>query len=345
MEKIADIEDEKKEIAKRPALLPSFIEKATLSGFAEFNYDYVDVTDTEDEDSGSSSDFFISSLELGLRVIFNEWAKTKLVVNAEDVWKDDGEAQVQLDEAIVTLKCPWIPAYFTGGKTVLPFGVFEDHMISGTLTEDLYEIDDVGATLGLAPEFLELDISVTVYEGENIIENIENFGNHAFSPDREKANGLDSYIANLTLEPLGEDSAFGLFYENEPGADRRNQSAGAALTVNYRNFTLDTEFITALAREKGEDDEENKESAWFVALAFQPLKALELATRYEAFYDDRHGDQDEILDDRFLAGFNYSFCDFFTFSFEYRHSVFEKEKDSNAADEQNEFRFQLALEF
>jgi len=82
-----------------------------------------------------------------------------------------------------------------------------------------------------------------------------------------------------------------------------------------------------------------------VALAFQPLESLELATRYEAFNDARNGDQDEIPDFRYLAGFNYSFFDLATFSFEYRRSKFEKKSDSNAADKQNEFRFQLALEF
>jgi two-component system OmpR family response regulator len=47
--------------------------------------------------------------------------------------------KIVLDEAILTLKCPSPPLYLHGGKSAMPFGAFEDHLISGTLTEDLYE--------------------------------------------------------------------------------------------------------------------------------------------------------------------------------------------------------------
>ena len=54
-----------------------------------------------------------------------------------------------------------------------------------------------------------------------------------------------------------------------------------------------------------------------------------------------------------VAGFNYSFLEFVnisflemaTLSFEYRFSKYEKEKDSDAANSQNMFQFQVALGF
>jgi len=190
-------------------------------------------------------------VDIALRIFFNEWAKAKTVVNIQDVGKKDGKAKISLDEAIVTVECPWIPLYFVGGKTALPFGVFEDHMISGTLTEDLYEIDDFGATLGFAPEFYGLDMSVTVYKGQDIIENLNDFGTYEFSPDREKENDINSFIANITLKPIEEMLTLATFYENEPGDGSRNQSLGGALTLNVWKFSLDAEYITALEREKG----------------------------------------------------------------------------------------------
>lgn len=334
--------DEKKEIEESPTFLKSLVDKATLSGFVELNYEYVDVSDAADEDSDSTSDLFLGTVELDLRVIFNEWVKTKIVVNAEDVGKEDG---IKLDEAIMKLECPWAPLYFVGGKTALPFGIFEDHMISGTLTEDLYEIDDVGATLGFAPDNYGLDISVTVYEGQNIIENLEEFGTHEFRPERKEEDDVSSFIANVTLEPVEDTLTSSICYDSEPGDGKRNQSIGGGLTLNVWKFSLDAECITALEREKGADGEENKESAWIAGLLFQPLEPLELAVRYEDFDDDRGGDQDEILDYRFLAGVNYSFLDFAIFSFEYRHSRFERERGSNAANKQDELKFQLGLEF
>ena len=110
--------------------------------------------DIDDKNSGSSSDLFISSLAIGLSVIINEWSKALIVLEFEDIGRNDGSERLTLDEAVVTLKAPWIPLYFIGGKTVMPFGVFEDHLIEGTLAEDLYEIDELGATLGFGPGFL-----------------------------------------------------------------------------------------------------------------------------------------------------------------------------------------------
>jgi hypothetical protein len=156
---------------------------------------------------------------------------------------------------------------------------------------------------------------------------------------------VSSFITNVTLEPVEEMLTLSAFYDSEPGDGRRNQSLGGALTLNVWKFGLDAEYITALEREKGEDGYENRESAWIAGLAFQPLDALGLAVRYEDFDDNRAGDQDEILDCRYLAGFNYSFFEYATFSFEYRHSRFEKESGSNAAEEQNEFEFQLVVGF
>jgi hypothetical protein len=346
LEKIEELEeDQEDELDITPAFLKPYIEKASLHGFVEFNFDYIDPSNTEDEDSGSTSELYVAEVALALSVFFNEWVKTKLVVNAEDLGKGDENERINLDEAIITLESPWIPMYLIGGKTVLPFGVFEDRMISGTIAEDLYEIDDWGVTLGFAPDFYGLDVSVSVYEGQDIIENLKDFGLHEFSPGREKEDGVDSFIANVTLEPMEALLSLAAYYENEPGDGDRNQSLGGALTLNVWKFILDAEYITALEREKGADGKENKERAWFVALAFQPFEKLELATRYEDFNDDVSGDQDEILDYRYSAGWNYSFSDFNILSFEYRYSRFEKEKGSNAANDQNEFFFQLALGF
>ncbi|MGW8303477.1 MAG: hypothetical protein ACWGNO_15475, partial [Desulfobacterales bacterium] len=136
--------EEKEEEEERPGTLNPIIqkifgEKVRLNGLVELNYEYLDVDDIGDENSGSSSDFFMSTAELALRVFFNEWSKTKIVVTAEDVGQQGEDGKIRLDEAIATLKSLHVPLYLIGGKTVMPFGVFEDHLIEGTLAEDLYE--------------------------------------------------------------------------------------------------------------------------------------------------------------------------------------------------------------
>ena len=357
LKKIDEIEEKEEEEERAGALNPIiqeiFGKKVRLNGLVELNYEYLDVDDIGDENSGSSSDFFISTAELALRVFFNEWSKTKIVVTAEDVGQQGEDGKIRLDEAIATLKSLHLPLYLIGGKTVMPFGVFEDHLIEGTLAEDLYEIDEWGATLGFNPDFYGLNLSFSIYENPQVIENLQNFDTHDFRPERQKEDKFRSFITNITLEPIEDSLILSAYYDSEPGDGNRNQTVGGAFTLKYWKFTLDAEYITALTREKGENEEENKESAGVVGLAFDLLDSWQLATRYEVYDDDNPGDQDEVLDYRIVAGFNYSLLDVFNFSyltdalfsFEYRYSKYEKETGSEAANSQNMFQFQLALGF
>ena len=320
-----------------------FGDKVRLNGGVELNYEYLDVKDIDDENSDSSSDFFMSTAELALRVFFNDWSKSKVVVNAEDYGKKGDQGKVRLDEAIVTLKSLEAPVYFVAGKTVMPFGVFEDHLIEGTLAEDLYEIDEWGATIGFNPDFYGLDISFSAYRDPQVIENLQNEDTHNFRAGRQKEDDFRSFIVSATIEPVEDALTLSAFYDSEPGDGDRNRSIGGALTLNYWRFLLDAEYITALERELGENKEENKESAVVVGLAFEPLDSLLLATRYEAFWDDTRGDQDEVLDYRIIAGFSYSLLELFDIFFlteaklifEYRYSRYEKEAGSEATNSQN----------
>jgi hypothetical protein len=354
VEEIEEKEQEKEDQGEENQKFQSiFGEKVKLNGGFELNYEYLDVKDVDDKDSGSSTDFFVSTAELALRFFFNEWSKAKVVVTDEDVGRQGENGKIRLDEVIVTLESKRVPLYFIGGKTVMPFGAFEDHLIEGTLTEDLYEIDEWGATVGFAPDFYGLDISFSVYEDPQVIENLNDFQTHEYRSGRRKDDKWKSYIANVALEPVEDTLFLSAFYDSEPGDGSRNESIGGAFTLNYWKFTLDAEYIAALKREKGENGEENKESAWIVGLAFDISDSLELATRYAFFNDDNAEDQDEVLDYQIAAGFNYallefvnfSFLEMATLSFEYRFSKYEKENDSDAANSQNMFQFQLALGF
>ena len=165
------------------------------------------------------------------------------MVTADDIGQQGGNGDINLDEAIVTLKSLQLPLYFIGGKTVMPFGVFEDHLIEGTLAEDLYEVDEWGATLGVNPDFYGLDISVSVYKSAQVIENLQNFDTHEWRSGRQKEDKFRSYITNITLEPLEDTLTLSAFYDNEPGDGSRNQSIGGAFTLNYWKFSLDAEYV------------------------------------------------------------------------------------------------------
>jgi len=341
-------EAEEEEASKESPILSKLpVEKIRLGAFIDLDYDYYEVSDVSDKDSGGSTDLGLGSVDLELRVFFNEWVKAKFTLAADDVGKQDGKTRIKVDDAFFTLNCPWVPLYFKGGYTVLPFGVFEDRLITGPITEDLYEIQQVGGTLGFDPDFYGLNISFTVYAGQDIIKNLENFDIDEYRADREEDDDVSSFIANVALEPVEDMLSLSAFYDSEPGDGRRNQTIGSAFTLDVWKFSLDGEYIAALQREKGENGEENKESAWVVGLAFRPLESvpLEFVVRYEDFDDDLKGNQDEILDDRYVAGFSYKFMKWATFFFEYDYLNYEKESDSEAADHAYELHFRIGLEF
>jgi hypothetical protein len=312
---------------------------------AEFIVYYIDISDESDANSDGLWDFFLSSLELDLDVSFNPWLKAEIVMAGEDIGKKDETESFSVTEAFVTIGHPDFPVYFIGGKRTQPFGVFEDRMISGTLTEDLYEIDGTGATFGVTADQYHLDLSFTVYEGQDIIANLEDVGTHEFSDGRQREDGIESYIANLTVSPMDDRLDLSLFYSSEPGNGSRNDSIGSAISVSLWDFVVDAEYITAIKRELGGNGAENLESAWFVALAFQPAASLELATRMELFDDDQDGEQADVITRRYLAGMNYGLTDYLTLSLEYRHSEYEREGGSEAADHQNEIQFQFAIAY
>ena len=323
------------------------LEKVTLAGFVDLDYDYYSVSDVSDKESGGRTDVGLGSVDLELRVFFNKWAKAKFTLAADDVGKQESKTKIKVDDAFFTLRCPWVPLYFKGGYTTLPFGVFEDPLITGTIIEDLYEIEQVGATLGFDPDFYGLNLSFTVYAGQDIIKNLGNFGIDGYSIDSEKKDDVSSFIASLTLEPVEDMLSLSVFYDSEPGNGRRNQTIGAASTLDLWKFTLDAEYVTALQRQKRENGEESKESAWVVGLAFRPFESvpLELAGRYEDFADDLKENQDEVLDDRYVAGFNYKFLEWATFFFEYDYLNYDTESDSDAADHAYEVHFRIDLAF
>jgi hypothetical protein len=310
----------------------------------EFNGVYSDIEDEGDAASGELWDAYIGTIDFQLNLIWAEWLSFDLHAEVGDIGSHDGSSAAVISEAFVTLRHPQVPVYFIGGKRTLPFGVFEDRMLSGPLTEELYEIVDVGATLGLQMDALHSNLSLTLYGGEHVIENLEQFNTHQFADGRVESDRIEAYILTFESEPIDDTLTLALFINSEPGDGRRNETIGTAATWDLFDVAVDVEYITALKRESGEDGGQNLESAWVSAAAYQPVDAVQAAIRYEHFDDDR-GEQDQVVDYRYLAGINYFINDIITLSFEYRHTEFERRAGSDAADAVNEYQVQLAFEY
>lgn len=327
-----------------PSGLTVWDDRIRLGLSVEFNGSYSDVEDEGDAGSGDLWDAYIGTIGFQLNAAWTEWLSFDLLAELEDIGKHNESAAATLSEVFITLEHPQIPVYFIGGKRTLPFGVFEDRMISGPLTEELYEIVDVGATLGIQIDAWHSNLSLTLYEGQHVIENLEEFNAHQFADGRDETDRIDACILAFESEPMDDRLALALFFNSEPGDGRRNETIGAAATWSLFDVAVDLEYIKALKRESGQDGEQNLETAWISAIAYQPVDAIQAAVRYEHFDDDR-GEQDQVVDFRYLAGVNYFIDENFTLSLEYRHTEFERQDGSDAADAVNEYQLQLAFEY
>jgi len=326
-------------------------DKLTFSGAIEFDYSYADDSNIGDNTvNDSTSDLDIGTVELGIEAAFHEYVTGTFILKGEALDTDDD--RVFWDEATISIQKEGFPAYFIGGKRGQPFGMFESHLINDPITQDCYEIAKTGATIGYSAESLGVDISATIYQGEELMTHL-NDAEYGFernnSPTYEETDDVSSYIGNITISPL-EALMLSAYYDSEPGDGDRNETAGMSVHYEIGMVTLDAEYIAALSREKNfTDNKEYNEYAWFIGVAYQAAEPLEIAVRYEAFDDDITGEQDGHLTDRYSMGFTYTLFEKDSFATnligEYRISNYEKQSGGNADDKLNEAFLRLAIEF
>lgn len=325
-------------------------DRLTMFGTIELDYSYADDGDLSDNSSNqSSSDLDIGTVELGLAADLHEYVSAVVLLKGEEL---DSDNNIFWDEVFFTIQKQEFPAYFVGGKRYQPFGVFESLFINDPVTCDLYEINATGATFGATFEPLEIDISATLYKGETLMQRIEEAGYGAGrdnTPGYTDSDDVNSYILSMSISPV-ENLSLSAYFDSEPGDGDRNDTAGISAHYEIAGFILDGEYIGAINREKNyTDNQEYKESAWFVSLGYQIMNPLLAAIRYESFDDGQSGDQDEHLDYRYSLGLTYTLFGNDNFACnllgEYRKSEYELSPGGSADDNLNEFFARIAIEF
>ncbi len=330
--------------------LAKIADRLTFSGSVEIDLSYSDDSDISDNAINSSlSDIEVGTIELGVEAILHDYVTANLLLKGEEL---DSDPTVFWDEAFFTIQKEGFPLYFVGGKRGLPFGSFENQLINDPITCELYEISDTGVTIGVIFDTLDINFSTTVYKGEVLMDTVSNAG-YGFernnTPGYTADDKIKSYIINFSMTPI-EDLTIAAYFNSETGDDERNTTAGLSLHYEPFQFIIDSEYITALNREKHfADDKEYNESAWFFSLGYQIMEPLIAAVRYESFDDDKKGGQDTHLAYRYSLGATYTLFTKKSFvcnlSLEYRKSEFEHTAGSNADNNLDELFAQLAIEF
>jgi len=331
-------------------------DKINIYGNIELDFRFAD-----EMENGTVSDIDITTIELGTGLLLHEYVTGNIMLKGEDLGSSD---TIFWNEVSITLRKEGFPFYFMGGKRLQPFGVFTKRLLNDSITQDLYEIYETGATFGFAPGIYGLDISITAYKGEELMAHMIDgayqldrtyqddeaafpaWRKGGMSMDYRESDDLASFILNITIAPA-EDKLFSIFFDSEPGDGHRNDTLGGMLSYGIGKFILDMEYIVATQREKDSlSGDEYKESAWFGSVAYRLTDLLEIAGRYEGFDDGISGKQEDHLDYRYGLGGSYLLFennDTAVFLMgEYRKSYFEKSSTDNNMDE---FFLRLAMVF
>ncbi|MEK7362563.1 MAG: hypothetical protein AAB016_01190 [candidate division NC10 bacterium] len=323
------------------------------------------------KDDGSSSNLYVRRVFVGADVTPADFVVGTLILQSEYVGtsrtNQDGSASAtpQVDKATISLGRDDIPVYGVGGFRVQPFGAFYNHLITDPMTQDAYEVKRAGATIGSRLPLWGLDLSATVYQGETQVGKL--FEANLFDAGvvrqptavgvREERDGLRSFNVTATATPV-EQLALGVGYLSEPGGSRRNQTGAVWGALNVWDVTVEAEYMHALARERYWDTNaaallraSAEERILAAGLAYRLLPDLELAGRYERYWDDDLGLNAGIwrAQDRFSVGASYTLLkrDGFTVKsmLEYRGTDIDHPKGSQAVNWRNELFGKLSISY
>ncbi|MBI5664998.1 MAG: LbtU family siderophore porin [Nitrospirae bacterium] len=323
------------EIGKSKTELPAWTQRMKLSGLFEGEYRWMELRDVSDKDSDSTSDLYLRRLELGLEAGLTDWIKANAVLNSEFIGDDvnQGDEKMTVDEATMTFQKEDVPLYLIIGKRAQPFGIFENHLITDPMTQDAFETKRAGVTVG-ATGPIGLDVSATVYKGEEQMEHLVGSGLFEVTRAGEATDDVGSYILSVSILPMEDHLQFFVSYLSEPGRGKRNDTVSAAFSIaapGLKALRFDGEYMKALKREIYEgSDEAFREGVFSLTASFEfnvrerheiggalfeekrahvIEEPIEAALRYERFDDDDLADKTASWSakDRYSASVRYAF--------------------------------------
>lgn len=264
------------------------IKNLKISGLIEVNFE-----DVKDE----KSNLLVGDIEVSVD------AKLSDKVSVNVLLRPDVPNEI-LDEATITLKrLSALPVTITVGKTIMPFGVFESHLISEPLTLKNWETNQVGVIVNYNKGMFKT--SAALYDSSKN----KDVGAVAI---QLSINPRENFTASVSYKSYPEDVGE---TEAKTYSDISNR-----LTYIKGKLTLDGEYCQATKREEGK----GKPSAYFLALAYQVREPLELALRYEDF--DDHDETVISTNSKVSWGFNYLIARDVTLSMEYTKNKSEQDK-------------------
>jgi hypothetical protein len=231
--------------------------KMRISGVLNIDTRWMKQGDFTDSTSGSSTDLYIRKIEAALEGDFADWISVTAVLNSE--WLQDplnqGDEKIAVDEAHVDVNIPNTPLFLAAGKKDVPFGLFENYLITDPMTMDAYETNKVGLTAGLNGP-LDSSLALSLYKGTEQMDHLFQSGlfdaqTVTRSPGSTPAQA-NSFVVSASFSPAGKTLTLFSAYLSEPGNDRRNTTLNLGLNFllpSSAGVLFEGEYMKALSRE------------------------------------------------------------------------------------------------
>ena len=239
-----------------PLISALAIMTASTSAYAELkNFNVSGLVETEvsftnSDSNGDSSDIAVPTVELAIETTFSEQVSANIVLLAEDIGTAD-QTDVTVDEA--TLSLPLGGATLTIGQTTVPFGSYESSGISDPLTLTLGETAETVIMYGREMES-GLSYSAYVFSGDTLDSSgekkINDLGfNIAMTQDAWSA-GI-GYISNIAdSDTIGDIGA--TITDDIAGLDLNASFNTGAITILFEHVMAMDDFV---AGDLGQNDD------------------------------------------------------------------------------------------
>jgi hypothetical protein len=334
-----------------------FLTGVTISGLLQVEARFNDGYDGKD-----ASDFVVDELDIGIEARVHKFAKAKI-----NLLYEEGETPLEVDEAFLTLGKKLSPFFLTVGQQYVPFGNFETHMISDSLTLEIGEARETA--LQVNAEYAGFYGSLFAFNGStqgNITEDkIDHYGLNLGFANETKAFGYDvglSYINDIgdsngvTRALDARARALGLANPNAAAlADYEYVNAiGTHVLLNMGQFSFIGEYIGALGSfNVGHLNFNNQGAvlqAWNTELGYSLKMLGKKASLALGYQGTKEALALGLPKNRYLIGLSVGIYDQITFSFEYAHEQdYNLGETGNAntgtGNNQDRATLQLALEF
>jgi hypothetical protein len=286
----------------------------SMGGLIEVGYEKINYEKTADKPGNLTT----GDIELNIDAKLNEKVSGNILL------RPDTPDEI-LDEATVTLEnFSEKPFFITVGKTVMPFGVFNSHLISDPWTKEndlvVWETKAVGVIGGYSHKMVK--VAAALYD----------------SSDLKDPGALAGQLFVMPQDGVTFGVSYKSYYEdgqNEAGENEAFKYADLSGMVELvvDKLIINGEYSWASTRGKSAP----KLSAYSAGLAFQAIDPLELALRYDILNDD---DGNAVnAKSRIGGGFNYNLLKDVTLSGEYGRTTMEDD------EYRNEYKAKLAIKF